>query len=143
MIGIIVLGAAITQQALAAWYFLADAVMLVQLLAFGHDDLTRRPPQPLKSFVRIEGRKRKPWLHAMSRQFEVFSPWDNVKLLGFCVLGGIASWGLYLTLGLYNKHDTFAIDVPEGYHPASFCESGALARALCRPRLITYWKGSV
>lgn len=125
LVGVIVLKAALTQKALAAWYLIADSIMLVQMLFFGHDDLKWRPPQPAKAAVRIENRKNTPWYHALTQQFMEFSIWDDIKLLGFCVMGGIAVWGLYLTLGLYNDPEHFAIEIPLGYHPASFCESSS------------------
>ncbi|KAG0666124.1 hypothetical protein C6P46_005475 [Rhodotorula mucilaginosa] len=120
LVGIILLGAAVTQVALAAWYFIIDGIMLVQLLFYGHDDLRRygRPPRKASALARIHERGHLG--QSLTRQFEEFSPWDDVKLLGFCVAGGIAAWGIYMTLGLYANPETFAIKIPEGFHPLSF-----------------------
>jgi hypothetical protein len=120
LVGIILLGAAVTQVALAAWYFIIDGIMLVQLLFYGHDDLRKygRPPRKASALARIHERGHLG--QSLTRQFEEFSPWDDVKLLGFCVAGGIAAWGIYMTLGLYANPETFAIKIPEGFHPLSF-----------------------
>jgi hypothetical protein len=104
--GIILLGAPVTQKILAAWYaligtfwcithrhsladspVLADFIMLVQLIMFGHDDLSSRPPQRTSNFLKICERDKKPRYAAMMRHFGQFSTWDCVKLLAFCLLG--------------------------------------------------------
>ncbi|GAA5980622.1 hypothetical protein JCM10908_001712 [Rhodotorula pacifica] len=99
---------------LAVW-FLADIMFI-----YGHDDLKWRPPQQSTAFARIQNRKRRPWYHALTLQFQDFSVWDDVKLLAFCVAGGVACWGIYMMLGLYANPEEFAVEIPEGYHAASF-----------------------
>ncbi|TKA55385.1 hypothetical protein B0A53_02309 [Rhodotorula sp. CCFEE 5036] len=141
LVGIILLGAAVTQVALAAWYFIIDGIMLVQLLFYGHDDLRKygRPPRKASALARIHERGHLG--QSLTRQFEEFSPWDDVKLLGFCVAGGIAAWGIYMTLGLYANPETFAIKIPEGFHPLSFGLGMAAIAIFTAARIPEIWSG--
>ncbi|KAG0666123.1 hypothetical protein C6P46_005474 [Rhodotorula mucilaginosa] len=118
--GIILLGAPVTQKILAAWYALIDFIMLVQLIMFGHDDLSSRPPQRTSNFLKICERDKKPRYAAMMRHFGQFSTWDCVKLLAFCLLGGATACGWYLTLGLRNDPHGFEIEIPRGFDEKSF-----------------------
>ncbi|GAA5976808.1 hypothetical protein JCM11641_000877 [Rhodosporidiobolus odoratus] len=102
-IGIVLLGAQLTQIFLAAWYTLADGSMLIELLLFGHDDWPAPRVKPSSNYVKISTRTG--WWKKVCEQFWTFSVWDDAKLAISCVLGGIAWFGIYTTIMVYQNPD--------------------------------------
>ncbi|GAA5857115.1 hypothetical protein JCM8547_007967 [Rhodosporidiobolus lusitaniae] len=105
LIGIFLLGAQITQIALAGFYFIADGLLLIELFCFGHADWGAPSPQPSKALVRSQaGRRGRRW-EKFCVTFYSFSVWDSAKLLVSCVLAGISWWGLYTVYQLQVNPD--------------------------------------
>ncbi|GAA5980620.1 hypothetical protein JCM10908_001711 [Rhodotorula pacifica] len=120
LIGICVIGAPLTQKALAFWYTGADLVLLVQILYYGHYDLPWRKPDRASAFVKVHSRRSDTLTGRLARHFAEITPWQSVQLLLFAVAFGVAWWAGFVMLGLHTDRENFKIEIPMGYKPISF-----------------------
>ncbi|BGP21641.1 hypothetical protein JCM10295v2_000516 [Rhodotorula toruloides] len=125
-----------TQLALGIWHVTTDCILLVQLSFFGHLDPFAPDPQPTRAFNKLRERKKKhPRWYKVTVAFMSFSLWDDVKLLLFCIAAGLAAGGIYLTLGLYQDPEHFAIEVPHVLDLKSFILGLVAQSTVCLARI--------
>ncbi|GAA6032868.1 hypothetical protein JCM8097_000837 [Rhodosporidiobolus ruineniae] len=111
VIGIAKLGAQFTQVALAVWHFIADFLLLAELLSFGHSQSPAPAPKPSSNFAAQVKRRSLPptrfgkfrmWLF---KTFVSFGIWDDFKVLFVCILAGVSWWGLYIVISQMQNPD--------------------------------------
>ncbi|BGP12728.1 Putative vacuolar membrane transporter for cationic amino acids [Rhodosporidiobolus nylandii] len=105
VVGIILLGAQLTQIFLAVWYCLADTCLFIQLMWFGHRDPLAPHIKPSTNLLAKLDRKNHPrWLR-FCEQFYSYSVWDDVSLAIGCIAGGMAWWGIWTVIQLQKNPD--------------------------------------
>ncbi|GAA5835174.1 hypothetical protein JCM11251_006635 [Rhodosporidiobolus azoricus] len=144
LVGIIMMGPQITQIFLAAWYFIADLLMLLQLVFFGHSDWPAPPSKPTSNFLAKQKRKKRPLWNRLCEQFISFSVWDDVKLLVSCILAGISWWGIYLLVQVSKDPDFEVHHKTEISDQAFYLGlAGSLTFAAARiPECVSGWRRS-
>ncbi|GAA5976803.1 hypothetical protein JCM11641_000876 [Rhodosporidiobolus odoratus] len=103
LVGIIMLGAQLTQILLAAWYAVVDSIMLIEMLMYGHSDRPAPYIKPTTNF--LQKKRRRGWWLKICQQFETFSTWDCIKLGAGCVVGSIAWFGLWTIMSVHQNPD--------------------------------------
>ncbi|GAA5904313.1 hypothetical protein JCM6882_003193 [Rhodosporidiobolus microsporus] len=145
LVGILKLGPQLTQIFLAIWYFVADFILAIELIAFGHSDWPAPPSKPTTNFLARQSRVDRPLWNRFCKLFVSFSVWDNIKLLATCTLLGLAWWGIYMLIGVYSKGDEFEIKAKTEISDLSFALGMAASAtfAFARiPELVSGWRRS-
>ncbi|GAA5857119.1 hypothetical protein JCM8547_007971 [Rhodosporidiobolus lusitaniae] len=140
LIGIFLLGAQITQIFLAGFYCIADGLLLIELLFFGHSDWGAPNPKPSKVLVHTQKGRHGPKWEKFCETFYSFSVWDDAKLLISCVLAGISWWGLYTVYQLQVNPD-YEIEHKTETTTLSFAMGLAASVTFTLARIPELWLG--
>ncbi|GAA5877039.1 hypothetical protein JCM16303_006142 [Sporobolomyces ruberrimus] len=128
--GIIKLKLPLSQLFLGIWYLTADAILGTELLLWGHPGRLAPKPTPAKTLIKKREMEHKhKWILNFDRMFELFTLWDNTKVVVSCIFFGATWWGIYFVSMLYQSGGSFKVEVPTS-HPTLALVLGVLATAL-------------